>query len=60
MARISTQKLNEWWNGLGFETLYRYIYIPSYEDANDFIDKCDEYWDGLSYKEKLDLYHTIG
>lgn len=34
------------------------MYIPEYEDANDFIDKCDEYWESLTYKEKLEIYNN--
>lgn len=42
---------------MGYNELYRLIYIPDYEDDNDFIDKCDEYWKGLSVEEKENLYN---
>lgn len=56
--RTSKKELDAWWNSLGLDELYHIMYIPEYEDANDFIDKCDEYWESLTYKEKLEIYNN--
>ena len=49
------QELDIWWNGLDYDELNRLMYIPDYEDDNDFIEKCDEYWEGLTLEEKKNL-----
>ena len=54
---MNERELDIWWNGLDYDELYRLIYIPDYEDDNDFIDKCDEYWEGLTAEEKENLYN---
>ena len=54
---MSEKELDIWWNSLDYNELYRLIYIPDYEDDNDFIDKCDEYWEGLTVNEKKNLYN---
>lgn len=59
-TKLTERILNSWWNNLGLEALMRLMYIPSYEDANDFIDQCDEYWRGLSLAKKREFYfHSI-
>lgn len=53
-----TQKdLDLWWNGLGLNSLMGMFQCPNNQDANDFIDDCDEYWFGLSKKEKQEFYN---
>ena len=59
MHYFHEEKLNEWWYGLGLDALLHIMYIPEYEDANDFIDKCDEYWEGLGYEDKLEIYKSF-
>ena len=54
---MSEKALNLWWNELGYDELYRLMYIPNYKDDNDFIEKCDEYWEGLDVEKKRDLYN---
>lgn len=53
-----TQKdLDLWWNNLGLNALMGMFQCPANQDANDFIDDCDEYWFGLSKKEKQEFYN---
>lgn len=56
---MKEHELDSWWNSLGWPELFHIMYIPDYEDDNDFIDKCDEYWDSLTYEEKLSLYENF-
>ena len=57
-TRITKRFLDAWWNNLGLDALFHLMYIPNYEDANDFIDKCDEYWEGLTTVQKREIYYN--
>ena len=48
--------LNSWFKSLDLKELMNIFRCPSDKEANDFIDDCDEYWDGLTLDEKEDLY----
>lgn len=61
MARISKNTLNEWWGEQGFRDMERITGFRqsdfSPEDGyQDFVDACDEWWDSLSYADKVSIY----
>lgn len=61
---ISTTDVQAWWNELGFEHLIRITgYHPTDfnpEDGyQDFVDACNDYWEKLSYEDKLSHYNEF-
>ena len=61
MARMTKAQLDEWWGNCDFKTMEfvtgycQYTFSPE-DGYQDFVDACDEYWDKLSYSQKLSLY----
>lgn len=53
---MKEKDLDLWFNSLGLDALARMFVWPKYQDANDFIDICDEYWESLPRAEKEDFY----
>lgn len=49
-------ELDLWFHQIDLKGLMKIFRSNSGQDANDFIDDCDEYWDNLSYSEKFDFY----
>ena len=61
MARISKDKLNEWWGDCGFREMelisgFRQRDFSPEDGYQDFVDACDEWWDSLSYTDKVSIY----
>ena len=61
---ISTTDVQAWWNELEFEHLIRITgYHPTDfnpEDGyQDFVDACNDYWEKLSYEDKLSHYNEF-
>ena len=61
MARISKDKLNEWWGAQGFREMEQITGLRqrdfSPEDGyQDFVDACDAWWVSLSYADKVFIY----
>lgn len=61
MARITKAQLDVWWGNCDFKTMeyitgYRQYDFSPEDDYQDFVDACDEYWDKLSYSQKLSLF----
>lgn len=61
MARMIKAQLDEWWGNCDFKTMefvtgYRQYNFSPEDGYQDFVDACDEYWNKLSYNQKLSLY----
>lgn len=54
--KLTSDNLDVWFNGLDLGALMRIFYCPPGQEANDFIDDCDEYWWNLSPAEKAEFY----
>lgn len=62
MARISKNTLNEWWGTQGFRDMeiitgFRQSDFNPEDGYQDFVDACDEWWNSLSYADKLFIYN---
>lgn len=63
MARISKNTLNEWWGEQGFRDMecitgFRQSDFSPDDGYQDFVDACDEWWDSLSYTDKVSVYNN--
>ena len=64
MARISKNTLEEWWGDQGFRDMERITgfrqsdFNPA-DGYQDFVDACDEWWDSLSYTDKVSIYKNF-
>ena len=52
------ENLNQWWNNVDFLTMQRITRysLTSFDNDDDFIDACDEFWQDLSLQEKKYYY----
>ena len=62
MARISLAQLNEWWGNCGFDTLgdilgYKFYEFNPEDGYQEYVDFCDNWWNSLTYYEKLSVYN---
>jgi len=62
MARITLEQRDEWWGNCGFDDLakilgYKYYEFSPEDGYQEYVDFCDEWWESLSYKDKLAVYN---
>ena len=53
---MSTKKLNNWWSMIDLNGLLRMFHKSKGQDANEFIDDCDLYWNSCSKREKMEIF----
>ena len=46
-----------WFYSLDLNQLMRMFTWPAGDDANDFIDDCDEVWNNMTEKEREEFYY---
>ncbi len=61
MARISLAQLNEWWGNCGFDEMadilgYKFYEFSPEDGYQEYVDFCDNWWNSLTYNQKLSVY----
>ncbi len=60
-GRITNEMLNNWWGQVDFREMekiskYRQSDFSPEDGCQDFVDACDEWWQGLNKAEKMRYY----
>lgn len=58
---MKQKDLDNWWRDTDFETMekitnYKVCEFSEEDGCQDFVDACDEFWNELSYSDKLYFY----
>ena len=61
MARMTKAQLDEWWGLCDFKTMEfvtgycQHTFSPE-DGYQEYVDFCDNWWDSLTYNQKLSVY----
>ena len=59
---VTLFEIEEWWRHLGTfdrENVTPFIFMATHEDACDYLQKTDDWWDGLTDEEKREAYEEF-
>lgn len=62
MEKYNYTIIEDWWRHLGTfgrEQVTPFPFMSTHEDACDFLEKSDNWWDSLTEEQKLEAYNEF-